>query len=287
MEDEINLKDILAVLYRWRRLILLMTLLFGAGAFIVSSFMTPIYEAKSRILMRQNSQSSALSSMGGLAALAGINLGGASSGGVGDIKALIDSRRVGDYVSKEALALSKDGKPADLGKLTSKIDGVYLELSVKHKDPFSAQLISNAYINALALYWNKLNYSEAQKKIDYITAELPRVKAQLMAAENKLKSLMYLTDQQGAVETVDVMRAKREVEILNGVYTMLRGQLESAKLDAAKEMSPFSDVEEALLPEAPVSPRRGMNTVIGLIMGLFVSVFAAFLLDYLMPQRRK
>ncbi|MFA5097203.1 MAG: GNVR domain-containing protein [Candidatus Margulisiibacteriota bacterium] len=285
MEDEINLKDILAVLYRWRSLILLITFLFGAAAFIAFSFMDPVYEAKSRILMRSSSSSS-IGSVAGLAALAGINIG-SSGGGLGDIQALIESRKVNDYVSKEAAVLSKDGKPVGLGKLKSKIDGVFLVISVSHRDPNAAQLISNAYIHALAIYWNKLNYSEAQKKIDYITAELPKIQAQLAAAENKLKSLMYLTDQQGAVETVDVLRAKREVEILNSVYTMLRGQLESAKLDAAKEMSPFSDVEEALLPEAPVSPRRGVNTVIGLIMGLFVSVFAAFLLDYLMPQRRK
>ncbi len=286
MEDEINLKDILAVLYRWRSLILLVTFLFGAVAFIVFSFMDPVYEAKSRILMRSSSSSSSIGSVAGLAALAGINIG-SSGGGLGDIQALIESRKVNDYVSKEAAVLSKDGKPVGLGKLKSKIDGVFLVISVSHRDPNAAQLISNAYIHALAIYWNKLNYSEAQKKIDYITAELPKIQAQLAAAENKLKSLMYLTDQQGAVETVDVLRAKREVEILNSVYTMLRGQLESAKLDAAKEMSPFSDVEEALLPEAPVSPRRGVNTVIGLIMGLFVSVFAAFLLDYLIPKRRK
>lgn len=285
MDDEINLKDIVDVFAGWRKLIVTVTLLCVLGAFVFSLFMKPVYEARSRMLMRSSGSSSSLSAISGLAAIAGLNM--ATSGGAGDIQGLIDSRKVSDYVSKEAAPLFTSGKPLDLGKMSSKIKDNFLEISIKHKDSYAAQLISNAYVNALSIYWNKLNYSEAQKKIEYIDKEMPKKQLELKNAEEELKSLMYLNDTHGMVETVDIMRAKREVEILNGVYTMLRKEYETAKLDAAKEISPFSDVEFALLPTSPVSPKIGLNTAIGLIMGLFIGVFAAFIADYLSPKNKK
>lgn len=284
MDDEINLKEIAAVFVRWWKLVAAITMVCAIGAFVYSSFLKPVYEAKARILMRASSSSSSLGQMSSLAVLAGITM--SPSGGAGDIQALIDSRKVNDYISKEAAPLFAGGKPFDLGKMTSKLNGSYLDISIKHKDPYAAQLISNAYVGALSLYWNRLNYSEAQKKIDYINQELPIKQAQLKAAEEKLKSLMYLNDSQGAVETVEILRARREVDILNSVYMMLRNQLESAKLDAAKDTSPFSDVEMALLPTSPVSPKIGFNTAIGFIMGLFIGVFAALIADFTSPKRR-
>ena len=284
MDDEINLKEIAAVFIRWWKLIAAITMMCAVGAFVYSSFMKPVYEAKSRILMRSSSSGASLGSMSSLAALAGLNM--SSSGGAGDIQALIESRKVNDFVSKEATPLFAGGKPFDLGKMTSKLNGSYLDISIKHKDPYAAQVISNAYVGALSLYWNKLNYSEAQKKIEYISQELPMKQAQLKTAEEKLKSLMYLNDSQGAVETVEILRVKREVEILNSVYMMLRNQLETAKLDAAKDISPFSDVELALLPTSPVSPKIGFNTAIGFIMGLFIGVFAALIADFMSPKKK-
>ena len=285
MDDEINLATIIVVFVRWWKLIAAITLLCTLGAYVFSSFMKPVYEAKSRILMRASSSSSSLGQMASLAVLAGVTM--SPSGGVSDIQDLIESRKVTDYVSKEAVPLFIGGKHFDLGRMTSKITGNYLDISVKHKDPYAAQLVSNAYVAALSLYWNKLNYSDAQKKIEYIDQELPKKQVELRSAEEKLKSIMYLNnDAQGAVETVEILRAKREVDILNSVYMMLRNQLESAKLDAAKDTSPFSDVELALLPVRPVSPKIGFNTTIGFIMGLFIGVFAALIADSVFPKKK-
>ncbi|MCX5749156.1 MAG: Wzz/FepE/Etk N-terminal domain-containing protein [Candidatus Saganbacteria bacterium] len=297
MDDEINIKEIAAILARWWKLIAAAVLLFGASAFILSSIAKPVYEAKAKILMRASGGGSSLGALSGLASIAGINIG---AGGAGELQGLIDSRKVQDYVSedlinsrnvtefvsKEVATLFADGKPADMGKMTAKLEGSYFVITVRHKDPYAAQLISNAYVPALSLYWNSLNASEAKKKIEYIEKEMPKIQAQLKTAEERLKSLTYLNDTQSAIETVEILRAKREVEILNSVYMMLRNQYETAKLDAAKEISPFSDVEPAFLPAYPVSSKTPFNTAIGFIMGLFAGVFAAFTADFLFPKKK-
>ena len=139
--------------------------------------------------------------------------------------------------------------------------------------------MNDSYIGLLSDYWNRLNASEAQKKLGYISKEMPEKQAALIAAEDKLKSLMYLTDENGAVETVDILRAKREIEILNSVYAMLRKEYEQARLEEAKEISPFSDVEYATVPKAPESRRTGLNAVMGLIIGLLGGSFTAFFIE--------
>jgi uncharacterized protein involved in exopolysaccharide biosynthesis len=290
MEDEINLKDIIAVIARWWKLIITITLLGTLCAFLYSLTMKPVYEAKSRILIRQPSQVQSSSSLAGPAAMAGLSFP-SGSGSSGDMMELVDSRYVSELATVEAAEKSRidTGRYKKAAVIKGKITGNYLELSIKHGNPSYAKCLNDAYVDMLQRYWNKLNYTEAKKKLDYISVEMPKKEAELRAAEDRLKSLMYLngnqsTDSQSAA-TVDIERAKREVDILESVYTMLRKEYEQDRLEEAKEISPFSDVEPARLPVSPVSPKIGFNTAIGFVMGLFIGVFVAFIADNLSPQK--
>jgi uncharacterized protein involved in exopolysaccharide biosynthesis len=297
MEDDINLKEVFLVFARWWKLIFLISASFAIIAYVIASFAKPVYEAKVRILMRSSGGSS-LGGLSGLANMAGLNLG---PGGIGEFQGLIESRKVQDYVSdelintrnvadfvsKEATHFFADGKPTDMGKMEANIEGSFFVIRVKHKNPRAAQLICNSYVKALAQYWNKLNSSEARKKLNYIEQEMPVKERQLKAAEDKLKGLMYLNDAQGEVETVEIARAKREVSILTSVYMMLRTDYETAKLDVAKEISPFSDVEPALLPSTPLSSKKSANTVMGGVIGFFMGVFLAFAADPFLNKKKK
>jgi uncharacterized protein involved in exopolysaccharide biosynthesis len=73
---------------------------------------------------------------------------------------------------------------------------------------------------------------------------------------------------------------QRDFDIYNSVYTMLRKERESAKLEAAKDMPQFSVIDPAEKPLSPSKPKTKQNVMIGLVLGLFSGVFVAFFLEY-------
>jgi uncharacterized protein involved in exopolysaccharide biosynthesis len=273
-----------------------------AAALIISLIMKPVYESTARILVRSSSSSSSSASQ--LASLAGINLGG--GGSLGDLSELIKSRTVSKTVANlvdfEEILKSKTmsrvvvsnlnsqeagelNLEENLGKLKTKLNGSFLEITVEHNSPRLSAEIANGYVNALSSYWNKLNYSEARKKKEYIEKQLPIVEVALKEAENKIKSINYLSGGEGMknvqLESVEISRIKRELTIQGSIYMMLRNEYESAKLDEAKELSPFSDIEMAEIPTVPVKPKLKLNIAIGAVLGLFLGVFGAFFKDYI------
>lgn len=80
-EDEIDLVEIVKKLWRNRRFIIKVTLVFAVLGFIVAISTPNVYTA-SCTMVPQTGQKSAGGSLGGLAAMAGINLGSLSSGEV-------------------------------------------------------------------------------------------------------------------------------------------------------------------------------------------------------------
>jgi uncharacterized protein involved in exopolysaccharide biosynthesis len=79
---------------------------------------------------------------------------------------------------------------------------------------------------------------------------------------------------------IEISRLNRELDIQNTVYTMLRKEFESVKLEESKEIPPFSIVDEAVAPEKPSRPRKKLNTVIGFVLGSFLGTFLAFFKEY-------
>lgn len=80
-EDEIDLVEIIQKIWRNRRFILKVTAVFTVLGFIVAISTPNVYTA-SCTMVPQTGQKSAVGSLGGLAAMAGINLGSMSSGEV-------------------------------------------------------------------------------------------------------------------------------------------------------------------------------------------------------------
>ncbi len=306
MEDEINLKDYLEVISRQWRVIFAVIVVAVLAAVVYMVVTKPVYEAKANILVRTTSSPS-MGSMSGLAQLAGINMNSGGSS-LDDLSQLLKSRAIEtdveslmgsdvlsdsvyrdlDTASPEAAASGKyDMKKEGPWKMKTKMDGNFLLISVEHTNPALAADAANAYVDSLSKYWNKLNYSEARNKREYIEKQLPVSEAALKVAEEKLKDMTFLMNSSPAAgllpmvnpKTVDMNRLQRELEIQESIYKMLRAEYENAKLDEAKEASPFSDVERALVPKKPVRPRLVFDIAVGAIAGLFLGAFIAFAAD--------
>ena len=174
-----------------------------------------------------------------------------------------------------------------------KIKGNFVNLTISANDAKIAAEVANTYIEALSYIWNRLNYSEVNKKRIYIESQLPKVEAELKNAEEKLKQFTLLAPQANNVSAgflglasrnsqgVEVARLSGELELQNSVYTMLRKEYEAAKLEESKEIPPFSVVDYALVPERPSTPKKKRNMLIGLMLGLVSGVVFAFVQEYI------
>jgi len=299
-DDEIDLREYIEVILKHWKLIILVTILMGAAAMAFSYSQKPIYEAKTTILVRSGGSSSNMSQFAGLAGLAGISL--PSAGSMGDITELIQSKAVAakvveDLKLRERIKGWDDPRVEDVqlaaavsGMLKKpKTSGNIVELKVEYTDPKLTAEIANGFAAALSYYFNKLNFTEALLKKEYIESQLPRVESELMTAEQRMKKFTLLSPRGASASTLNLMggsqgievaRLTRELDIQNTVYSMLRKEYETVKLEESKEIPPFSVVDEAVVPIAPSKPKVKLNTMIGLVLGLFSGTFLAFFMEY-------
>lgn len=288
-DDEVDLREYFKVIRKRWKMIACLTIGLAVLALIFSLRQKPVYEAKTTILLRSGGSSSALSQYAGLAGMFGMNLN-SGGGNIPDLMELLQSRVVAAKVLDDLKLIQRiegwDKPTVKRSKLISAVRGMIkkpkfaaniVEVNAATNDPQLSADVANGFIDALSYYWNELNYTEAQKKLKYIESELPRVERELKIVEAKLKlspSLAsgILSGGQGGFQ--------RDYEIYNSVFTMLKKEKESAKLEAAKEISPFSVVDRAERPLSKSKPRVKFNVTLGFVLGIFSGVFLAFFMEY-------
>lgn len=287
MNDDFSLRDYIEVVKKRWITVLVVALIITTFVFISTIRKPKVYEAKTTILIKSGGGSS--SQLAGLAGLAGINLS-SGSGDKENLAVLLQSKVVAIKVLNDLKLRERikgwDNSDVPDYKLASSVRGMLkksndegnlVTLRVEYTDPVIAAEVADGYADALAFYWNKMNYSAAQKKKEYIESQLPRVKNELTAIEKKIKSFTLLGRRQ---PTIELRRLEREFEIQNSVYTMLRKEYESVKLEESKKIMPFTIIDKAEVPGSPFKPRVKFNTQVGFFLGLFSGIFLAFFQEY-------
>jgi uncharacterized protein involved in exopolysaccharide biosynthesis len=310
-QDEIDLRAYIDVITRRWRVIALVVILLMTGALIFSLNQKPVYEAKATFLIRSNSGGGGLGQLSGLAGMVGLNL--PSNGDSADLTTLLQSNAVAIKLADNLHLRERikgwnapglrDDQIASIVKGMidkPKTQGNLVEIKVGYSDPALAAEITNGYLDALSFYWNKLNYTSASKKKEYIEGQLPRVEAELRTAENKLKQFTLLapassgpanlanaSDQSGAsgisgssLQGIETARLAREVNIQTTVYGMLRTEYEQVKLEESKDLPAFLVIDKAETPLSKSKPKTKLNIIIGGVLGIFVGVFVVFFQDY-------
>ncbi len=79
---------------------------------------------------------------------------------------------------------------------------------------------------------------------------------------------------------IDIARLERDRETSEKVYIMLRARYEEMQISEAIQGSEIYVIDEAIVPDKPIKPRKLLNTAIAGILGLFVAVGAAFVMEH-------
>ena len=191
--DRPGLLNVLQVLVRHARVLILVPLFFGILALAISAFLPPTFSAVTRFLPPQQQQSAAVSllqSLGGLAGGAANGLKNPADQYVAFLKTnaildlLIDKFALADRYGTEYRQETRDA----VSKRTKVISGKEGIISIQFddKDPEFAAQVANAYISELGQLLNRLAVTEAQQRRVFFEKQMESSKNNLVKAEQAL-----------------------------------------------------------------------------------------------------
>ena len=74
-----------------------------------------------------------------------------------------------------------------------------------------------------------------------------------------------------------ILRLQREVEVKNALYTGLLNKAQELRIVRAGTLGNVRIIDEAVVPEEPIKPRKRMIAALSLLLGLFAGVVVVFL----------
>lgn len=251
--DDVDLSSVMQTLAAGWKTIGAVAVLCGCTGFGLAFVLPPVYTARAVILppQQQSGMSSALSSLGALAGLAG----GSVKSSVDQYIGLMTSATVSDRIidAFDLMQVYKEDYRADARKELSKRvaitagkkDGM-ISIEVDDQDPKRAASMANAYVDGLRFMTNTLAVSEAQQRRIFFETQLKETKENLTKAQIQLQASGY---NPGAM--------KAEPKAAAEGYAKLRADLTAAevKLQSSRRMLADS-APEVMQQQALVSALR-------------------------------
>lgn len=256
IEEEIDLLDLIKVLWKNKYLIGIIAGVFLVLSVIVSLMQTPVYKSEMRFVAEGQKQSS-MGSIGGLsiASLAGISTGGDSQNFMVILQSrtfredLINDYKLYDYfIEKNEIDLKKLTKEQiptiyDVANWLNGISFISLDeksgvysIGIELDDPEKATELANNYFTELEKYLKEKNISQSRRNREFIEKQLSLVEEKLKSHEEDLKEV---EKQYGTVSILDEAKA-----VVSMVAEFKKSIMEAGvKLEIAKEFTGASNIE--------------------------------------------
>lgn len=309
-DDEIDLLDLFAVLWRRKWLIFGLTILFALGAVAYSigslllppekSYMPNLYTPQALMLINDASSSGGLSSMlsssglGGLASLAGVSVpSGSSNSGLAVyltgtntfLDSIVDEFDIIERyeIKKSFRAESRKELKKNLSAKFDEKSGVF-SISFTDKDPAFAQRVVNYAVSYLENRFNEMGIDKNKLSKENLEANIKNTYNEIIKLEDESASLDQASARgiyslNGSSLVLEATRIKRELDAQTEIYKQLKTQYELLKVQMASESPVFQILEYAEIPDQKSKPGRGMLCIVVTFAGFFLSIFLVFVLN--------
>ena len=313
--DEIDLVEIIGKVYRSRKTIIYISLIFVFIGLVIA-LLLPIKYSSTTVFIPQN-QESKNSSLSGVASLVGINFSNNNYGGeipssmypqiaestkfkrmllseIIDLKNNLSLKKI--IIDEYKLNQDDNKKSSSLyvSKLEEKCFDVLDEIitiDVNQKDGFVSisAIMSNAEFAAIVSNKTKdiLQKIIIENKIESARQNLTFSETQLFEKkllydEIQAKLALFSDSNLNSVNSFIINekgKLEAEFEIINAVVTELSKQVEQAKLQVTKETPVFSTIKEAVIPNKKASPKRKQIVIIFGLIGFIFSIAYTLIKD--------
>ena len=254
--DELDLRDYLRVLRRRKGVVVASVLVVVIGALVASALQTPVYRAKTELVLQARSTEALFDPDTGQPR-------NPERAVQTEIK-LIESGPVQAAVEEEL------GVEVPDVNASGAADTDIVEVSVEHTDPEQAALIANAYADAYIDFRRTQNVNDLLNAAQEIQAKIDELQVQIDAVD---------AGGEDGGEVTDSERSQRDQ--LVSQQALFRQQLDQLQVGAALKTGGAQIVTPAAAPSSPVRPTPIRSGVLAGVVGLILGVGLAFLFDYL------
>ncbi|MCX8854940.1 Wzz/FepE/Etk N-terminal domain-containing protein [Vibrio parahaemolyticus] len=287
--DEIDLRELFKALWKGKWTIIATTFIFAVGAVLYALSLPNIYKSDALLAPAESSNGGGLSKMagqlGGLAALAGVNLGAGESSQTDLAVQVMKSRQfVEAFINKhELLVPLMAAKDWDLANNKLVLDDELYNSSTDEwlREPeglrgakptaqeafqvFNKEVLNISQDKDSGLYTVSVKYYSpyiAQQWVNWLIEDINKVMRERTIAETS-QNLAYLNTQLQKTAVADMQST---------FYKLIEEQTKSLMLAEVQEEFIFKVVDPALVPELKDGPKRALICVLGTLLGGMLGV---------------
>ena len=150
-----------------------------------------------------------------------------------------------------------------------------MQISVQDADPSIAMLAANALAQIMVGESESMSSGRAARET--LTAQISEIESDLNSARAEYDQLFAEAPQ----DTDKLIAVNRTIEIKRGVYADLLANLEKSRVLETMQSNTLSIIEPAVAPDSPISPNPLLNLGIGLLLGMIGGLGLSFLTESL------
>lgn len=298
-DDEIDLRELFSVIWQGKWLIAGVTLVFAVASVVIALMLPNIYKSEALLAPASEEQGAGglaglASQFGGLASMAGINLGG--NGGTDKTQLAIEvlkSRQfIGDFIEKhqilpELMAVDKWNMADNSLSFYPEIYNQQSKTWVREvKPPFKSKpSLQEAHKEFLKIFTVNKDNDNGMVTIT-VEHQSPYIAKQWV---DWLVSDINLT-----MKERDVAEATRSTEFLNKqieltnvadirtiLYKLVEEQAKTIMFAEVRDEYVFKSIDPAFLPEEKAKPKRALICVLGTMLGGMLAVIMVFIRHFI------
>lgn len=300
-DDEIDLRELFSVIWQGKWLIIAITAVFAIGAVIFAIMQPNIYKSEALLAPAESEQGGGLAGLagqfGGLASMAGINLGG--GGGVDKTQMAIEvmkSRRftsqfiqrhqiLPDLMAVDKWNMSDNSITYDeeLYKLNSNTWVREVKAPFKPKPSMQeaykeftkfVSVNSATDTGMVTISVEHQSPAVAQQWVTWLVEDINKVMKDRDVAEAN-RSSEFLTKQIASTNVADI----RSI-----LYKLIEEQAKTIMFAEVRDEYVFKTIDPALVPEEKAGPKRALICVLGTLLGGMLSVMLVLIRHFIKKE---
>lgn len=302
-DDEIDLRELFAVIWQGKWLIIAITAIFAVGAVIFAIKQPNIYKSEALLAPVSEEQGGGLSALasqfGGLASLAGVNLGGKSGTDKTQlaIEVLKSRQFTSEFIQKhnilaDLMAAEKWDRDAD--KIIYD-PALYNEQTNTWVREVKAPIKSEPSMQEAYKVFNKIISVNSVKETGMVTLSVEHLSP--IVAQQWVEWLIQ--DINKVMKDRDVAEANRSSEFLNKqialtnvadirtiLYKLVEEQAKTIMFAEVRDEYVFKTIDPALVPEEKAKPKRALICVIGTMFGGMLGVMLVLVRHFMRKEQK-